>query len=235
MGKLKCMIVEDEPLAAEILEDYIQQLPFLELTIKCTDAVYAIEVLQKEQIDVIFLDIHLPKLKGLDFLRTIKNRPQVIITTAYRDYALDGYELDVTDYLLKPISFNRFVMAVNKLDKLRDAPALYNIDTKKMDEYMLVNINKKHVKILYDKIVYIESKKDYINIITDDAEYLTRMQISEVEDILDKAKFLRVHRSFIVARKKVKAFSAMQLEICDRAIPIGRSYKEVVLPQLLVE
>src|SRR6185436_2807916 len=115
MEKFKCLIVEDEPLAAEVLEDYIGQVPFLELKGICSDAIYALEILQKQKIDVVFLDIHLPRVKGLDFIKMLKNRPQIIVTSAYRDYALDGYELNVLDYLLKPINFNRFLMAVTKL------------------------------------------------------------------------------------------------------------------------
>src|SRR5215203_1200500 len=115
MEKFNCLIIEDEPLAAEVLEDYIRQVPFLELKGTCTDALFAMEWLQQEKIEVVFLDIHLPKLKGLDFVKTLKNPPQIIITTAYREYALDGYELNVVDYLLKPVSFKRFLMAVNKL------------------------------------------------------------------------------------------------------------------------
>lgn len=234
MAKLSCIIVEDEPLAAEILQDYIQQLPFIELKAVCTDAVYAMDVLKQQQIDVVFLDIHLPKLKGLDFLRTLKQKPQVIITTAYRDYALDGYELDVTDYLLKPISFNRFVMAVNKLEQPGNEPFTATAIAEPAGQYMMVNVNKKQVKIPHSDILYIESRKDYINIVTADAQYLTRMPISEIEQVLDSNKFLRVHRSFIIARQKVKAFTAMQLELPGYTIPIGRSYKERVLEQLHV-
>lgn len=228
MGKLSCIIVEDEPLAAEILQDYIQQVPFLELKGVCTDALYAMETLQQQHIDVMFLDIHLPKLKGLDFIKALKNPPQVILTTAYREYALDGYELNVVDYLLKPISFNRFVMAVNKLT-LPDSADTTNNTTPNERHHLLVNINKKRVKVHTDEILYIESRKDYVNIVTAEQAYLTKLQLTEVADKLDSTLFIRVHRSFIVAVQQVTAYGSMQLEVREHTIPIGRSYKEQVM------
>ena len=158
MEKFKCLIVEDEPLAAEVLEDYIGQVPFLELKGICSDAIYALEILQKQKIDVVFLDIHLPRVKGLDFIKMLKNRPQIIVTSAYRDYALDGYELNVLDYLLKPINFNRFLMAVTKLKSQNTAEVVVNpqgVSTERA--HLFININKKRVKIYLDEILYIES------------------------------------------------------------------------------
>jgi DNA-binding LytR/AlgR family response regulator len=234
MEKFNCIIVEDEPLAAEVLEDYVKQIPFLDLKATCPDAIYAMEVLQKEKIDVIFLDIHLPKLKGLDFIRTLKHTPQVIITSAYRDYALESYELNVVDYLLKPISFNRFLMAVNKLkqqtvnDILFSAPVTVSNDRM----FLFINVNKKRIKVYLNDILYIESKKEYISIVTKDKSYLTKFQLGEIEEHLVKSNFLRVHRSFIVAREKIDAFSATEIEIAGQQVPIGRSYKELVLGQL---
>ena len=228
MEKFNCLIVEDEPLAAEILQDYIMQLPFLECKHVCRDAIYAMQVLQTEKIDLMFVDIHLPKIKGLDFIKTLKHPPQVIITTAYREYALDGYELNVVDYLLKPINFNRFLAAVNKLK--RDFPENTRVannsngDTK---EQLLINVNKKTVKMDIDDILFIESRKEYIHITTSDKSFDTRINISEISDQLPKEKFLRIHRSFIVAIGKINAFSANSVEINGSSIPIGRSYREI--------
>ncbi|WP_290710587.1 response regulator, partial [Flavihumibacter sp. CACIAM 22H1] len=146
MEKFNCIIVEDEPLAAEVLSDYIKQTPFLELVAVCPDAIYALEFLQKQAIDLVFLDIHLPKLRGYDFIRTLKKSPQIIITTAYREYALEGYDLNVVDYLLKPISFNRFLTAINKVRKLADQePVQLHRPSPELPEtpYLLVNVNKK--------------------------------------------------------------------------------------------
>jgi DNA-binding LytR/AlgR family response regulator len=233
MQKFNCLIVEDEPLAAEILEDYIHQVPFLQLTAKCNDAIYALELLQKEKIDLIFLDIHLPKLKGLDFIKTLSEPPRIIITSAYPEYALQGYELNVIDYLLKPIEFNRFIMAVNKLKHINEVERLNNISSTLPERpYLFFNVSKKKVKMFLDEILYIESLKEYIKVISKDKSILTKFQLGEIEDILNKNNFLRIHRSFIVAKDKIDAFSATDVEINGQQIPIGRSYKEIAIASL---
>jgi len=230
MEKLSCIIVEDEPLAAEVLEDYIKQVPFLDLVNIYEDALFALEALKKQRVDVIFLDIHLPKLKGLDFIKTLKSPPQIIITSAYREYALDGYELNVTDYLLKPINFNRFLMAVNKLKNQQETEtSSVSVPHTGERPHLLININKKKIKVFYDEILYIESRKEYINIVTENESHLTKYQLTDIEAELDKASFMRIHRSFIVARNKIKAFNAAEVELGGQVIPIGRSYKELVL------
>lgn len=230
MDKYNCLILEDEPLAAEVLQDYITQIPFLECNHVCRDGIYALQVLQSKKIDVLFLDIHLPKIKGLDFLRTLSRPPQVIVTTAYRDYAIDGYELNVVDYLLKPISFNRFVTAVNKLKNLNDnsetAPAA-SLD-KPESSFLLININKKRIKVPEKDILFIESRREYVNIITSKQSYLTKCTITEMESQLGDKNFLRVHRSFLVAVDKISAFTAIAVELGLHTIPVGRSYRENV-------
>jgi DNA-binding LytR/AlgR family response regulator len=233
MQKYNCIIVEDEPLAAEVIKDYILQIPFLQLKGICTDALYAMEILQKEKIDLIFLDIHLPKLKGFDFIKALKKPPQIIITSAYQEYALQGYELNVIDYLLKPIEFNRFLMAVNKLKEpvATDAPAVaHTVLTERAS--LFFNVSKKRVKVYIDEILFIESLKEYIRITTKDKSILTKFQLGQIEEMLAKNGFLRVHRSFLVAKNKIDAFSATDLEIGGRQIPIGRSYKELVMAML---
>lgn len=235
MEKYNCIIVEDEPLAAEVLQDYIRQVPFLELRHTCIDAIYAMDILQKEKVDVLFLDIHLPKLKGLDFLKTIKNPPQVIITSAYGEYALQGYELNVIDYLLKPIEFGRFLAAVNKLkpeaehghdnNRLHSAAPFGATDR----PHLFFNVSKKKVKIYMDDILYIESLKEYIRITAKDKTVLTKFQLTQMEELLPKEKFIRIHRSFIVSRNKIDAFTATEVELAGKQIPIGRSYKELVM------
>lgn len=227
METLKCIIVEDEPLAAEIIIDYISQVPFLEMQAVYSDALYAMEGLKQQPADVIFLDINLPKLKGYDFIRVLNKPPQIIITTAYRDYALDGYELNITDYLLKPVSFSRFLMSVNKLKK---GIATANVSTIGSErKSMTVNISKKRVKIFFDDILFVESQREYVHIVTAANRYVVKMQMNEMESMADKTSFLRVHRSFMVAIKKITAYNAAQVEIAEQVIPIGRSYKEYVL------
>lgn len=223
-----CIIVEDEPLAAEIMENYISQTPFLKLQKVCVDAIEALNFLRKEKVDLIFLDIHLPKLKGLDFLATLKDPPKVIITTAYHDYALKGYEFNVLDYLLKPFEFNRFLIAVNKLN----TGARHEIKNAGNDtpekEHMFFNMNKKKIKVYLDDILYIESQKEYIKIFTTTKEVVTKFPLTNIDELLSKSDFLRIHRSFIISKKRIEAFNASDVEIAGKQIPIGRSYKELV-------
>jgi DNA-binding LytR/AlgR family response regulator len=230
--KYSCLVVEDEPLAAEILVDYINQVPFLELKSVCSDAIYAMEILQTEKIDLIFLDIHLPKLKGMDFLESLKTPPSVIITSAYKDYALQAFDVGVIDYLLKPIRFNRFLKAVGKMNqpnRMHSGEATPAVAERK---HMYLNVGKKRVKIYIDEIQFIESLKEYVRITTVDKTILVNFHITEMEDLLSRDNFLRVHRSYIVSKDKVTAFSATEVEIGGKQIPIGRSYKEVVIAVL---
>lgn len=232
MQQYNCIIVEDEPLAAEVLQDYVMQVPFLNLKGVCTDALYAMEMLQKEKIDLMFLDIHLPKLKGLDFLKTLNRPPRVIITTAYHEYALQGYEHNVLDYLLKPVEFSRFLQAVNKLNATPSSAAVIIEPARPEKEFLFFNVSKKKVKILLDEILYIESLKEYIRLVTKDKTIITKFQLGQVEELLSKNNFLRIHRSFIVAKDKVDAFTATDVEINNKQLPIGRSYKELVQAEL---
>ncbi|MFD2519658.1 LytR/AlgR family response regulator transcription factor [Emticicia soli] len=225
MQKFNCIIIEDEPLAAEILEDYVLQVPFLQLKAICANAILATEILRKNSIDLIFLDINLPKLKGLDFIRTLHHPPRIILTTAYHEYALQGYEHNVLDYLLKPIEFSRFLQAVNKLN----TPAIVtNVALPEERKYQFFNVNKKMIKVFFDEILYIESQREYIKICTKAQDITTKLALNEIEELLQNDNFLRVHRSFIVAKDKIEAFSATEIDICGRQIPIGRAYKEEV-------
>jgi len=228
MEEFNCLIVEDEPLAAEILQEYISQVPFLNLVAISVDAIYALDILRKEKIDLIFLDINLPKLKAFDFIKTLNNPPHIIITTAYHEYALQGYEHNVVDYLVKPIEFNRFLAAVNKLKQPDSIKPVQIIAPEKEKEYMFFNISKKKVKIYLDDILYIESLREYIRIVTTNKTIQTKLQLSQIEALLPKSHFIRIHRSFIVAKNKIEAFSSTDVEINNKQISIGRSYKELV-------
>lgn len=233
MQNFNCLILEDEPLAAEVLEDYIAQIPFLKLVAKCNNAITALQVLKKEKIDLLFLDIHLPRIKGIDFIKTLPEAPKVIITSAYEEYALQGYELNVVDYLLKPIEFSRFLMAVNKLKQTSDIPrATHPLPNPSERPYLFFNVSKKKVKMFLDEILYIESIREYIRIISADKAILTKFPLGDIEDLLERNHFLRVHRSFIVSKNKIDAFSATDVEIKGKQIPIGRSYKESVMASL---
>ena len=229
--KLTCLIIEDEPIAAEVLQDYIQEVTFLKLRGICKDAIFALEKLSQEAIDVIFLDIHLPKLKGLDFLKTLPKKPQTILTTAYHEYTLDAFEEGVVDYLMKPVEFSRFLKAVNKLERKENTTSIPSLPNTKRS-FRFFNVNKKKVKVYHDEILYIESLKDYSRIFTSNTSLVTRGQIGEMEMLFQGHPFLRIHRSFIVALEKVKAYNATEIEIEGKSLPIGRSYKELVAKRL---
>src|SRR5882757_1619905 len=188
MSKIRCIIIEDEPLAVKVLTDYIAQVPFLELQGSFKDAILATDYLRHSTVDLIFLDIHLPKLKGMSFLKTLSSPPGVIITTAYHQYAVEGFNLNVTDYLLKPFDFDRFLVAVNKV-KI-NKPATTNAerqqpaDHREPRDFLFISVQKKKVKILFSEIVYIESQREYIKIQTIKYEYITKMSTHEIETIL---------------------------------------------------
>ncbi|WP_439880063.1 LytR/AlgR family response regulator transcription factor [Pontibacter sp. MBLB2868] len=241
--KIRCMIVDDEPLALDVLETFVNRLDNLELVCRCNNAVEAYSCLQNEQVDLLFLDIQMPKLTGIDFLKSLAHPPKVIFTTAYRDYAVEGFELNAVDYLLKPIAFERFLKAVSKVTTPESAkastpaavsapapaaatPASYN------EAFIYLKADKKMVKVMLADILYIESLKDYIRVKTETKEIISYQKISFLEEKLPTDKFLRIHRSFIVAMDKIQAFSATAVDIGKTEIPIGRFYKNDVLQVL---
>jgi len=225
MSKIKCIIVEDEPLAAKVLSDYVSQVPFLELNGTFKDAILATEYLRENTVDLIFLDIHLPKLKGMAFLKTLTNPPEIIITTAYHQYAVEGFSMNVTDYLLKPIEFERFLVAVNKVKAAVGEKLLTGTQEK---DFIFLNVQKKKVKILFSEIVYIESQREYIKIVTTKREYISKMSTHEIEALLPSNLFKRIHRSFIVSVSKIESYTAEAVEVNGVSIPIGRGYRDVI-------
>lgn len=227
MSKLKCIIIEDEPLAVKVLTDYIAQIPFLELKGSFKDAILATDFLRYNTVDLLFLDIHLPKLKGMAFLKTLTNPPAVIITTAYHQYAVEGFDLNVTDYLLKPFEFERFLIAVNKVKKIEKELPKPN-ENPEIKDYLFLNVQKKKVKILFSEIVYIESQREYIKIVTTKNEYISKMSTHEIEALLPSNLFKRIHRSFIVSISKIDSYTAEIVEVNGVTIPIGRGYREVI-------
>jgi two-component system, LytTR family, response regulator len=225
MSKIKCIIIEDEPLAVKVLTDYISQVPFLELNGSFKDAILATDYLRDHQADLIFLDIHLPKLKGMAFLKTLTHPPAIIITTAYHQYAVEGFELNVTDYLLKPFDFERFLVAVTKVKTAKtEMPG--NEEARTTKDHLFLNVQKKKVKILFQDIIYIESQREYIKIVTSKGEYLSKMSTHEIEDLLPASQFKRIHRSYIISLNKIDSYTAEEVEVSGISIPIGRGYRE---------
>ncbi|MGK2863124.1 MAG: LytR/AlgR family response regulator transcription factor [Chitinophagaceae bacterium] len=227
MSQINCIIIEDEPLAVKVLTDYISQVPFLELKGAFKDAILATDYLRQNTPHLIFLDIHLPKLKGMAFLKTLTRPPAIIITTAYHQYAVEGFNLNVTDYLLKPFEFERFLIAVTKVKSEQD-------DKQRPDEglavkdYLFLNVQKKKVKILFSEILYIESQREYIKITTTKKEFLSKMSTHEIEALLPAHLFRRIHRSFIVSISKIESYTADMVEVNGISIPIGRGYRDMM-------
>jgi len=226
----KCLLVDDEPLAIEILEKHIEMVDQLEVVGKCNNAFKAMEFLQQYPVDLMFLDIQMPKLSGISFIRTLQNPPNIIFTTAFKEYAIDAFELDAVDYLLKPISLERFLRAVNKLTKTsftnqEEVQSVPDVNT----GFIYFRADRKMIKLFYDEILFIESIKDYIKIYREgNSPLLVKQSITATEEMLPQHLFLRIHRSFIVSVTKITAFTSNDVEIEKMEIPIGRMYK----PQL---
>ncbi len=227
MSRISCIIVEDEPLAVKVLSDYISQVPFLELRGTFKNAILATEYLQDNDVDLMFLDIHLPKLRGMSFLRTLAHSPAVIVTTAYHEYAVEGFDLNVTDYLLKPFGFERFLTAVTKLKTVQGG---FQKSKEKEEErnFIFLNVQKKKVKIQFSEIVYVESQREYIKIVTTRKDYVSKMSTHEIESLLPSNLFKRIHRSFIISINKIESYTAEMVEVNGVSIPIGRGYRNIV-------
>lgn len=232
--KTKCLIIDDEPLAISLINDHALKFSNLEVVATCNNAMEGFEVLKYRDIDLIFLDIQMPMLTGIEFLKALNSPPKVIFTTAYREYAIESYELDIVDYLLKPISFDRFFKAINKYFKLVENKKSEVTSIKTEDNtlgFIYVNMNKKHYKIMFEDILYAESLKDYVRIHTNDSTITTKEKISDFEKKMP-SYFVRTHRSYIVNSNKITAYTAQDIEIGKLEIPIGISYKKTVIDTL---
>lgn len=230
--KISCLAVDDEPPALDILRKYISSVQSLELVGTCSDAVEALNSIRQRSVDLIFLDIQMPQILGTDFLRTLKNPPKVIFTTAFRKFAIEGFELDAVDYLLKPISFERFLKAVNKVmdASLNGTLNIENEQQNKLstDNSIYFRSDRKMIKVALADILYIESLKDYIKVVATSGTIITKQSISSIEETLSKEMFLRIHRSFIVALNKIESYSNELVWIGKAELPISRMYRHEV-------
>ncbi|MFN8280659.1 MAG: LytTR family DNA-binding domain-containing protein [Saprospiraceae bacterium] len=226
---IKTIIVDDEPLALDILESYISQLDQMHLVARCANAMEANRVLQNEQVELMFLDIEMPSLKGTDFLRSIAHPPAVIFTTAYPEFAVQGFELNALDYLLKPVSFERFVRSVNKYSSAHQITKIQSVNNQ---DFIFVKSDKKFVKLNFDEIIYIEGLKDYVIIYTPQSRIITLQTMKSLDEKLPKDIFLRAHRSFIVNFDQISAVQGNNIEVMikgqSRVIPIGNNYKDEI-------
>jgi two-component system LytT family response regulator len=217
---IRCLIVDDEPLALEVLENYISRSPQLELAAQCNNAVRAFQVLHSEKIDLIFLDIKMPGINGLDFVRSLKNPPPVIFTTAYADHALTGFELEAIDYLLKPVTYERFEKSINKLLKL------YQPNTGQQKGYTYFKVSGKLIKIQHNELLYAQSVKDYIHLYTANGNFLTHMTMKYLNELLPPEIFVRVHRSFLVNKTHITVIDKNSLKLGPVSIPVGENYRD---------
>ena len=236
-NKYSCIIVEDEPLAVDVIQTHLNRLGMFELIATCGNAMEAMTIISSQKVDLIFLDIQLPGIKGIDFLKGLNQSYNVILTTAYREYALDGFNLNVIDFLLKPISFDRFSKAINKFLQKEAVKLLGNIKSidaysEDMNECVYITVNKRVYKIDQSSINYVESIRDYVTVHTKDEKITFKHTLSAIEELLPKSHFFRIHRSYLVALKCIKSFTPNSIDIGVAELPIGRSYQEKVLTHL---
>lgn len=232
--KIKCLIIDDEPIARDVIRAHLEKLEDFEIIQEHENALEALSFLKKNRIDLIFLDISMPRLSGLDFLRSLKSPPKTIITTAYREYALDGFDLHVVDYLLKPISFERFLQAIDHYYDSLSSPVSLNQSASPLSQeaFLYLRDNRKTHKIFLSEIKLIESAGEYIKVYSQEKQIMTRCSLSTIEKLLPGDLFVRTHNSFVVSLNRITAFTASTIEIGDVEIPISRKYKNQVLKSL---
>lgn len=232
---MNVVIVDDEPLALDVLETYIEKMPELKLVARCSSALEANEILRKKDVDLVFLDIQMPQITGIEFVRSLSDPPMIIFTTAYSDYALDGFELGAVDYLLKPISFERFMKSVNKAREQFDLRRHEHTGSSgsDTDEYFFVKADKKLVKVKFNDILYIEGLKDYVIIRLEEGRVITLQTMKSLEDKLPPGRFRRIHRSYIVSMDKIHAVVGNMIEVIEKGqakhLPIGKNYRDELL------
>jgi DNA-binding LytR/AlgR family response regulator len=226
---IRCLIIDDEPLAQRVIERYAENIPFLEIVQKCNSALEAIDVLHNQEVELLFLDINMPRLSGMDFLKTLKNPPLVIITTAYAEFAIQGYELDVVDYLMKPFAFDRFYKAIQKVEEMIKGKEQRHTELKEPDKqdesFIFIKSSKKTFKVNLNDILYIEALGDYVKIFTTEKMIISYQSLKNIETLLPSGVFPRIHKSFIIALSRIDLIEGNHVKIKDRLIPIGTNFK----------
>ncbi len=233
--KLRCLLVDDEPRALKVLQSHISNVNGVEIAGLCKNAIEALDILHEKTVDVIFLDIKMPKILGTEFLKSLEHPPKVVFVTAYREYAIEGYELDAVDYLLKPVSFERFLKSISKLKRLMGQETESHVEEYKsnVNAFVYLKVDKNMQKIFVNDIVYIESWKDYVKVfLGNGSNVLVKQSISSMENMLSEHKFVRIHRSYIVSMDKISGYNGISVQLDATEIPIGRLYKQVVLDQI---
>lgn len=228
---VRCVIIDDEPLSINVLEGYLNRIPNVEVVATFTSALPVISYLKEQPVDFILLDIEMPNLTGIEFIKSLNDPPLVIIVSANKDYAIEGYELNVVDYVLKPLTLERLLKAVNKIFDAVSAKR-NSVRTDYKEDILFLKVSKKNVKVLIPDILYIESVKDYVRVVTSDKEIITKQKLSYFEKILNPGQFVRIHRSYIVAKRHIDAYTLSSVEIGRVEIPIGRMYRDNAVNRL---
>jgi DNA-binding LytR/AlgR family response regulator len=232
--KIKCIIIDDEPMAIKVVERHLKEFEYMTLIDTFNNPIAALPTIDKGRIDVIFLDINMPKMSGLDFLRTLTNKPHIIITTAYREFAVESFDLDVLDYLVKPIPFSRFLKTINKITKRINLEENTSKEIQiKEDPFIFLKVDKKLMKIKLDDILFIESLKDYIKVTTVLGDYLVHKSMTSISEELPSDNFIRIHRSYTIAINKISFVEGNSVKIANRRIPIGRNYLQAAKQKIL--
>ncbi len=240
---MKCIVTDDEPLARECISDYIEELDYLELVATCEHPLQTMQALQKEPVDLLFMDIEMPKMSGLDFLKSLKNPPMVILTTAYQNYAIEGFQLDVIDYLLKPITFNRFFKAVTKAKELYDLrqqppqPTSGQVTARTHEnasaDHCFIKVENRFEKVLFEEILFVEGMQNYVTFHTKTGKLATLMTLKSVEENLPPEQFIRTHKSYIAAKNKIQKIEGNEIFIGGNIIPISRNLRDDVLGKVV--
>jgi DNA-binding LytR/AlgR family response regulator len=225
---LNCIIIDDEPLSQDVLEDFVKACPELNLVAVCNDALEAGEVLKKEPVDLLFLDINMPKLSGIGFVKSLKEPPLVILVTAYPEYAIEGFEIDAVDYLLKPVSFERFRTAVNRVLER------FSLKEDQDQKHIMVRANKKNYRINFDELIYLEAQGDYVRFVTEDQVLMVHGTLKEYLKILSTKQFIRIHKSYVIALAKVVYIEGNLVKLGEHKLPVSLSFKETLMEKLKV-
>ncbi len=235
--KIRCLVIDDEKLARDYIKNYISKIPQLELVGDFNSPLKATEIIKKGGVDLLFLDIQMPDITGVDFIKSLANKPEVIFTTAYQEYALEGFNLNAIDYLLKPFSFERFFQAVNKvIDKLENNNAPDNFPQENLpsqasvgEDFLTIRADRKFYKINFDEIIYIEGQKAYVSFYTHKKRITALASLKDLEESLPQDQFIRIHKSYIVSIKEIASLEGNMIEVGEQQLPVGKSYKETVL------
>lgn len=231
--KIKCVLIDDEPLATKVLQNYFTNFPDFEIIGTFYNPIEALDFINNNAVDVVFLDIHMPVMTGFELIRLMEYKPKIIITTAFREFAAESYELDVLDYLVKPIPLPRFIKCIHRIEAEINSKGNIKIESHRIEPYIFIKVDKKMVKITLDEILFVEGMKEYIKVVTADKTYITHKSLTSLTEELPLDRFMRIHKSYTIALDKVKSIEGNRIQILSHTLPIGRNYSKDVKNKIL--